>query len=160
LELCNLPVEVSGHEPLAKEFDAVHLCLCAASTVIPGQLSLQRPTKIFVGPYGFSIFTRRDDGGGTPSDVQRLLLAAQCAEVRDFPVKASQSQQAFDEPGHLPKRQAEQHLHSKTNLDCHVAKLALTAALVRASQHETRSIANRAASTLYGTKASAGSCTS
>ena len=67
MELCNLPVEVSGHEPLAKEFDAVHLCLCAASTVIPGQLSLQRPTKIFVGTYGFSIFTRRDDCGGTPS---------------------------------------------------------------------------------------------
>ncbi|KJZ24427.1 hypothetical protein TW79_09500 [Tritonibacter mobilis] len=44
MELSNLPVEVSSHEALAKQFDAVHLCLCAAPAVIPGQLSLLHPT--------------------------------------------------------------------------------------------------------------------
>jgi hypothetical protein len=41
LELNDLSVEVSGHEALAEEFDAIHLRLCAASAVISGQLSPQ-----------------------------------------------------------------------------------------------------------------------
>ncbi len=40
LELRNLPVEVSRHEALAEQFDAVHLRLCAASAVVAGQFSL------------------------------------------------------------------------------------------------------------------------
>ena len=38
LERGNLPVEVSGDEASAKEFDAVHLCLCAAAAVISSEL--------------------------------------------------------------------------------------------------------------------------
>lgn len=53
LELSNLPVEVSGHEALAKEFDAVHLRLCAASAAIAGQLSPECPSEIFAGSHSF-----------------------------------------------------------------------------------------------------------
>jgi len=53
LELSNLPIEVSSHEALAKQFDAVHLCLCAAPAVIPGQLSPECPSEIFAGPHSF-----------------------------------------------------------------------------------------------------------
>lgn len=62
-------------------------------------------------------------------DAQRLLAAAQGAEVRHFPVKACQPQQAFNEPRRLPERHAEQHLHRKTNLNCRIAELALASAL-------------------------------
>ena len=36
MELSDLPVEVSCHEALARELDAVHLFFCAATAVIPG----------------------------------------------------------------------------------------------------------------------------
>lgn len=76
-----MPVEVSHHEALAKEFDAVHFRLCAAAAVIPGQLSPQGRSEIFAGPHGFvsrdstrrgwlpklGILARRYDGGGTSS---------------------------------------------------------------------------------------------
>ncbi|MBB3987789.1 hypothetical protein GGQ68_004143 [Sagittula marina] len=61
-------------------------------------------------------------------DAQRLLAATQGAEVRHFPVKACQSQQAFDEPRRLPKGHTKQYLHRKTNLNCRIAELALAAA--------------------------------
>jgi hypothetical protein len=52
----------------------------------------------------FGATTRNVDGEG-------LLAAAQRAEVGNRSVKADQAQQAFDEPGRLPQRHAEQHLH-------------------------------------------------
>lgn len=61
-------------------------------------------------------------------DAQGLLAATQGAEVRHFPVKPCQPQQAFDEPGRLAKGLAEQHRHRETNLDCRIAELALTTA--------------------------------
>ena len=81
LELSDLSVEVSGHEALAEEFDAVHLRLCAASSVIACQLSPERPSEIFAGPHCFvsrdstrrgwlpelRILAWRDDGSGTSS---------------------------------------------------------------------------------------------
>jgi len=48
-----LPVEVPSHEALAKEFDAVHLCLCAASAVISGQFSPECSSKILARPHSF-----------------------------------------------------------------------------------------------------------
>ena len=246
LELSDLLVEVSGHEALAKEFDAVHLCLCAASPVISGQLLPECRSKIFAGPQGFvsrdgarcgwfpelRILMRRDDGGGSPGsdhimasarvigpiggdrgnflirwdllqqvrqpgsiadiacrdadradlqcffihpevklapralfasamlasvpltfalsldpgrinqqmqrpgstaaldcDAQRLLAAAQSAEVRHFPIQSGKSKQAFDKACRLSKRHAEQYLHRETNLDCRVAELWLPPAL-------------------------------
>jgi hypothetical protein len=50
-----------------------------------------------------------------------LLAAAQRAEVGHRPVKADQSQQAFDELGRLPQRHAEQHLHCQASLNGSVA---------------------------------------
>ena len=67
-------------------------------------------------------------------DIQRLLAAAQSAEVRDFPVEPSQSQQAFDEPRRLPKGHTEKHLHRQANLDCCGAELGLTTAPTRRSR--------------------------
>ena len=79
LELGDLPVEVSGHETLAKEFDAVHLRLCAAPAVISGQLSPECSSKILARSHGFvsrdgarrgwlpklSILARRNDCSGS-----------------------------------------------------------------------------------------------
>src|SRR5210317_1871817 len=62
-------------------------------------------------------------------DAQGLLAARQSAEVRHFPVKACQPQQAFDEPGRLAKGHAEQHLYRETNLYRRVAELGLPPAL-------------------------------
>ena len=59
----------------------MHLRLCAAAAVIPGQLSPECPTKVFAGPHSFvsrdsprrgllpklDILTRGDDGGGSAS---------------------------------------------------------------------------------------------
>ena len=42
---------------------------------------------------------------------QRLLAARQRAEVGHDPVETDRPQQAFDEPGRLPERHAERHLH-------------------------------------------------
>ena len=63
------------------------------------------------------------------SDVQCLLAAAQCAEVRHFSVKACQPQQTFDEPGRLSKGHTEQHLHRETDLDRSVAERGVPPAL-------------------------------
>lgn len=46
LELADLSVEVPTHEALAKEFDAAHLRLCTALSVITGQLSPQGPRRV------------------------------------------------------------------------------------------------------------------
>ena len=75
LELSDLSVEVSGHEALTEEFDAVHLRFCAAAAVILGPFSPECPPGILAGSYGFipndstrccwfpklSVFARRDD---------------------------------------------------------------------------------------------------
>jgi|GEM_PF-2641683 len=39
LERSHLAMEVSGHDTLTKTFDAVHLCLCAALTLIAVKFS-------------------------------------------------------------------------------------------------------------------------
>lgn len=48
---------------------------------------------------------------------QRLLAAAQSAEVGHIPVQANQPQQALNEPGRLPQRQPEQDFHRQAGLD-------------------------------------------
>ena len=60
---------------------------------------------------------------------QRFLAEAQRAEVGHRPVEADQLQQAFDEPGRLPERHAEQHLHRKAGLDSGIAIGPLAATL-------------------------------
>ncbi|SMX27234.1 hypothetical protein TRP8649_01336 [Pelagimonas phthalicica] len=76
-----MSVEVSGHEALAKEFDEIHLCLCASSTVIFCQFSPEYSPKILARPYSFvsrdgtrlgwcprlGVPARRDDGSGVAS---------------------------------------------------------------------------------------------
>ena len=56
--------------------------------------------------------------GATIRDVdgECLLAAAQRAKVGHRPFKPDQAQQAFDEPGRLPQRHAEQHLHCRVSL--------------------------------------------
>ncbi len=70
--------------------------------------------------------------GATVGDVhcQGFLAARQRAEVWHCPVQAGQAQQALDEPGRLPERHAEQHLHRQAHLDggITVALLAATPA--------------------------------
>jgi len=77
-----LLIELSGHETLDRELDAVHPCLCATSPVISGQPSLQAwPSYLQAcnasfsrgGTYGIKRyqvsavvhFCARDDGCGT-----------------------------------------------------------------------------------------------
>lgn len=48
---------------------------------------------------------------------QRLLPAAQGAEVGHIPVQANQPKQALDESGCLPQRHPEQDFHGKAGLD-------------------------------------------
>jgi len=62
-------------------------------------------------------------------DLQGLVAAAQRAEVRHGPVRADQAQQALDEPGRLPQRHPEQHLHRQAGLDGGVAVVGLPPAL-------------------------------
>jgi hypothetical protein len=50
-------------------------------------------------------------------DLQRLLAAAERAEVRHRPVQADQPQKALDEACRLAERQAEQNLHRQAGLD-------------------------------------------
>ena len=52
---------------------------------------------------------------------KRFLAAGQRAEVGQRPAKADQAQQAFDDPGRLPQRHAEQHLHRQIGLDRGIA---------------------------------------
>jgi hypothetical protein len=56
-------------------------------------------------------------------DGQRLVTAAQRADVGHRPVEPDQPQQTVDEPGRLPERQAEQHLFREARLDGGVVPL-------------------------------------
>ena len=59
-------------------------------------------------------------------NVQRLMTAAQGAEVWNFSVKPCQTQQAVDEARCLPQGHTEQYLHRQTSLDRCVVELGLT----------------------------------
>ena len=61
--------------------------------------------------------------GATIRDVdgEGLLASAQRSEVEHRPVKADQAQQAFDEPGGLPQRHAQQHFPCQARLNCSIA---------------------------------------
>lgn len=52
---------------------------------------------------------------------QRLLAAAQGAEIRHIPVQANPPKQAFDEPGRLPQSHPEQDFHRQAGLDGGIA---------------------------------------
>lgn len=54
--------------------------------------------------------------------IQRLLAAAQGAEIRHRPIQANQTQQAFDETGRLPQRHTEQDFQGQTGIDRCVAE--------------------------------------
>ncbi len=60
-------------------------------------------------------------------DCQGLLTAAERAEIRNRPVQSDELQQALNEPGCLPQRHAEQHLHRQAGLDGRIAVLGLPA---------------------------------
>lgn len=58
-----------------------------------------------------------------------LLSAAERANSGHRPVEASQAPQALGEPGRLPQRHAEQHLHGEAGLDGGIAVLRLPVSL-------------------------------
>ena len=68
-------------------------------------------------------------------DGEGLLSAAKRAKVGHRPAEADQAQQALDEPGRLPQRQAEQHLHGEASLDGGIAILRLPASLTSGCRH-------------------------
>ena len=94
-----MPVEVSGHGALAKQFDAVHVCFCAASSVIQRQLSPERPSKGSASSHGVvshdssrrywlsspCILTQRGGGSGTASGNRIVAPAGVRSPIcRDF----------------------------------------------------------------------------
>ena len=46
LNLRDLAIKVVGHEALAQQFNAMHLCLDAASSVVSAPVPPERPTQI------------------------------------------------------------------------------------------------------------------
>ena len=60
---------------------------------------------------------------------QRLLPAAERAEIRHIPVQADQAKQALHKASRLPQRHAEQYLHRQASLDGRIAVDGLSPAL-------------------------------
>ena len=62
-------------------------------------------------------------------DLQGILAAARCADVRHRPVQVDQVQQTFDETCSLPECNAEQHLHGQAGLDSGIVVVGLSVPL-------------------------------